>query len=216
MLDRAIARVVQRRLYWLLDPSSPLVLVHYLQLPDATVYQQLPPPQPAFTLGGDMHMGLIPSLESEENETRAPNRISPIRMTHRALPVATAKAAHDVLHAHASSSKIKFETKLTRIAAASPEVAICGCEFTLLIVLAAPIQADEPSVGPLFCIFGQDKVPLSPCYDLLYRTPVGTCIEPHRHTLPLRTRLCFKRWLLTCAQYTPQALNQPRNNKACT
>ena len=188
MLDRASARVVQRRLYWLLDPSSSLVLVHYLQLPDATVYQRLPPQTPAFTLGGDMHMGLIPSLEMEENETRAPNRLSPIRMTHSELPVAAAKAAHDVLHAHETSSKIKCETKLTRIAAASPEVALCGCEFTLLIVLTAPIQADEPSVGPLFCIFGRDKVPLGPCYALPYRTTLCTCVKTPWHTLPLSTR----------------------------
>jgi len=144
-VHRACACVVQRRLYWLLDPGSSLVLVHYLQLPDDTVHQR-PPLRPALPLA------------------------------------APAPKLHPVKAAHG----------LVAIAASAPDVAICGHEFMLMMVLATPIRTDEQSEGPLLCVFGKSKVILSQhalrcdyarrhthiCKQFVYRTLLYRCSAP--------------------------------------
>jgi hypothetical protein len=126
--------MVQRRLYWLLDPSSSLVLVHYLQLPDATIDQRLPPP-PGLPRATDRPKLLMPSLDR--------NEVPSVGM----LALSKPKAAG---------------IGWTGIRATTPEVVICGTEFTLMMVLAAPIHTDESSDGPLLCVLGRDKVIIPP------------------------------------------------------
>ena len=152
-VHRACACVVQRRLYWLLDPGSSLVLVHYLQLPDDTVHQR-PPLLLALPLAAP-----APKLQ----------------------PV---KAAHG----------------LVAIAASAPDVAICGHEFMLMMVLATPIRTDEQSEGPLLCVFGKSKVILS--------QHALRCAQAHIFASNLRiVRFCtaalLHEWMRTVRRFYP-------------
>ena len=162
-----LACVVQRRVYWLLDPSSSLVLVHYLQLelPNSTADQQLPAAAAACAPFGGKVIAIAPSLD--ENEAPVPSaqrgpacpQAVPVPSPTSTLPLAFAKRAALAPRTGASAASSVLAMKpepaapLTPIVAASPELAICGGEFTLILVLATPIRD-----AGLVCVFGLEKV----------------------------------------------------------
>ena len=166
MPHRVLACVAQRRVYWLLDPSSSLVLVHYLQLelPNSTADQQLPAAAACAPDGGKV-IAIAPSLN--ENEARVPSaqrgsacpQAVPVPSPTSTLPLAFAKRAALAPRTGASAASSVLAMKpepaapLTPIVAASPELAICGGEFTLILVLATPIRD-----AGLVCVFGLEKV----------------------------------------------------------
>ena len=167
MPHRVLACVVQRRVYWLLDPSSSLVLVHYLQLelPNSTADQQLPAAAAACAPDGGKVIAIAPSLD--ENEAPVPSaqrgpacpQAVPVPSPTSTLPLAFAKRAALAPRTGASAASSVLAMKpepaapLTPIVAASPELAICGGEFTLILVLATPIRD-----AGLVCVFGLEKV----------------------------------------------------------